>query len=152
MINYCDECQKVTPSDELKLIYKQRGNESHAMYVCPECAKKHERELELTRQNFQDQFGEKPLMESSKPATDVDIHKIIDDAMEKKDRSVTIFIGKEGTTVSVYPYEDTPREWIPSRIDVTGVCNGYYCPECGALSFSASTYCHMCGEKLKKPN
>ena len=41
-----------------------------------------------------------------------DIHKLIDDAMEKKDRSVTIFFGKHGTSVSVYPITDDVEEAI----------------------------------------
>jgi len=43
----------------------------------------------------------------NKPDNAIDIHKIIDEAMEKKDRSVTIFIGVQGTTVNVYPYQET---------------------------------------------
>lgn len=35
-----------------------------------------------------------------------DIYKLIDDAMEKKDRYVTIYVGEEGMTVSVYPLTD----------------------------------------------
>jgi predicted amidophosphoribosyltransferase len=163
MINYCDECQKVIPSDELKRIHKQHGLRMLPEYVCPECYEKHEKELELTRQNFQAQFGEpeKPSKEAVKNATDethhvvyerdskpVDIHKIIDDAMEKKDRSVTIFIGKEATTVSVYPYDDKPREWI--TMDRNG--GWFRCPECGSTYRDMSPYCPECGEKLKKNN
>lgn len=143
MINYCDECQKVTPSDELKLIYKQEGCEFHAKYVCPGCAIEHEKHLEMCRQNFQAQFGEKPSKESSKPATDVDIHKIIDDAMAKKDRSVTIFINKDATTVSVHPYEDKKPTWIHKE-NMEHVT----CPNCGGLQESESHYCPMCGEEL----
>lgn len=87
---------------------------------------------------------------SSTPATDVDIHKIIDDAMEKRDRSVTIFINKDATTVSVYPYEDKPREWIPQQ-DHLGRPDGFKCPECGMWEGNTSPYCPSCGEKLKRP-
>jgi hypothetical protein len=31
------------------------------------------------------------------------IQKLIDDAVNKKDRSVSIFIGAQGTSISVYP-------------------------------------------------
>lgn len=31
------------------------------------------------------------------------IQKLIDDAVNKKDRSVSIFIGTQGTSISVYP-------------------------------------------------
>ena len=36
----------------------------------------------------------------------IDIYKIIDEAMEKKDRSLTILITPTGTSVSVYPYSE----------------------------------------------
>ena len=35
----------------------------------------------------------------------LNIHDIIDDAMNKKDRFITIYFGDEGTTVSIYPLE-----------------------------------------------
>ena len=35
----------------------------------------------------------------------LNIHDIIDDAMNKKDRIITIYFGDEGTTVSIYPLE-----------------------------------------------
>lgn len=36
----------------------------------------------------------------------IDIHKIIDDAMEKRDRTVFIYIGEHGTTVNITPFEE----------------------------------------------
>lgn len=35
-----------------------------------------------------------------------DIHKFIDECMNKKDRYVTIYIGENGVSVSVYPLVD----------------------------------------------
>ena len=35
-----------------------------------------------------------------------DIHKFIDECMAKKDRSVSIYFGEHGTTISVYPITD----------------------------------------------
>jgi superfamily II helicase len=51
----CEICGKW---DWLENIYEQVGGKYHNFDVCPDCAKEHERELELTRQNFQRQFGE----------------------------------------------------------------------------------------------
>ena len=76
----------------------------------------------------------------------IDIHKIIDDAMEKKNRSVFIHISPNfGTTVKVEPYDPTPKKWIR---DVNG---DHICPECGmnyGPHFLEGPYCTMCGEKL----
>lgn len=124
MANYkCDGCGKLVNCEHVTPV-NGRG-------LCPECVKKHERELELTRKNFR---------------TDVDIHKIIDDAMEKKDRSVTIFITKDATTVSVYPYEDKPLEWTKNKGGT------HTCPSCGEYQDFMTPYCPYCGEKLKRPN
>ena len=152
----CEECKSWVP--HRTLINKQIAGEYDTRWVCDECLKKHERELELTRQNFQAQFGEKPVQELSKPATDgthhvvyerdsnpVDIHKIIDDAMGKKDRSVTMFINKDATTVSVYPYEDKPLEWLKADQPAFN----YKCPTCGDEFRRQSPYCPTCGERLK---
>ena len=126
--NYkCDGCGKMVNCEHVELV-EGKG-------LCRECSSKHwEKEREKS--------FEKPV----KTATDVDIHKIIDDAMEKKDRSVTIFISKDATTVSVYPYEDKPREWVP-REDTMG----YLCPECNVWQKHPTNYCSNCGEKLKAP-
>lgn len=55
----CQECQGSFPLDQLFLIYKQIGGKTRMRRVCPACKKKHDEELEMTRQNFQAQFGEK---------------------------------------------------------------------------------------------
>jgi uncharacterized Zn finger protein (UPF0148 family) len=69
----------------------------------------------------------------------IDIHKIIDDAMEKKDRNVTIFISGENTSVYIRPEEKSM--WVKK--------NGWYkCPECQNESRQVSIYCPNCGEKM----
>ena len=40
------------------IIDKQMRGEWRRLMVCEECKKEHERELEMTRKNFQMQFGE----------------------------------------------------------------------------------------------
>ena len=72
-----------------------------------------------------------------------DILKIIDDAMEKKDREVWIFISGIGTTVKVRPLEDSKPMWIRLKN-----CDAYICPECHRPSTKASLYCSDCGEML----
>lgn len=152
----CEECKSWVP--HRTLINKQIAGKYDTRWVCDECLKKHERELELTRQNFQAQFGEKPVQEQVKTESDttsaaytpefVDIHKIIDDAMEKKDRSITIFIGEAGTSVYVNPYEDKPREWI---LRTGNAVYPWVCPECGDIFKESSRHCPSCGEELRKP-
>lgn len=134
ILEHCTRCGELT--DEYELFHIKDPSNMRAEQLCPVCYKDYLAE------------PEKPIQESSKPATDVDIHKIIDDAMEKKDRSVTIFINKDATTVSVYPYEDKPTEWIV--LDRNG--NWFRCPECGSTYRDMSPYCPECGEKLKRPN
>ena len=82
--------------------------------------------------------------------TNNDLHKIIDDAMERGDRQVHISITKYGTSVYVSPAgENDGMKWIEQKVIDAGyydpftfccsVC-GYkihnetphYCPDCGA--------------------
>ena len=81
----------------------------------------------------------------------IDIHKLIDEAMEKKDRSVHIFIGAFGTNVQIEPFEvkEEPR-WLEKRNDSGFSSRRYICSECGALTDFTSPYCPLCGEKLKQ--
>ena len=122
-------------------ITKQIGGKFKLVSVCKACYEQHVKELELNRQNFNDQFGEKAVSEST---TKVDIHKIIDDAMEKKDRSVSIFIHGDSTSVSVYPYSEENKRWIPDG-------SGLKCPVCGVYSRHGGLYCSTCGEQLCAP-
>ena len=79
-----------------------------------------------------------------------DIHKIIDDAMEKKDREVTIFISKDHTHITVSPREDTKPRWIfhPNHVRALK----FECSECGAFYSDVSPFCSQCGEKLAGPD
>lgn len=56
MLNVCKLCGTY---GEVEIIDKQIKGEFNIICVCPKCKKEHERELELTRQNFRRQFGEK---------------------------------------------------------------------------------------------
>ena len=49
---YCDLCSDFAL---LTLIHKQIAGKFKAMHVCPSCLRKHEEDLERTRQNFQAQ-------------------------------------------------------------------------------------------------
>ena len=70
------------------------------------------------------------------------IKSIIDEAMEKRDRTVSVFISGENMHVTVAPLgEDEPR-WIPKE-------GGYLCSVCGRWQGDASRYCCDCGEALK---
>lgn len=70
------------------------------------------------------------------------IKSIIDEAMEKRDRIVSIFIHNGATNVTVTPLgEDEPR-WIPRD-------GGYVCSTCGQWELNSSRYCRICGETLK---
>jgi protein-arginine kinase activator protein McsA len=53
---YCAICGD---REAVAIINKQMRGEWHRLMVCGECKKKHEHELEMTRKNFQMQFGEK---------------------------------------------------------------------------------------------
>ena len=80
------------------------------------------------------------------------IHKIIDDAMDKKDRYVTVFITGDCMSVNVYPYEAGLQEWI-ERTEPYGdnfARTRYTCPNCGIDSTYPGIYCTYCGEQLKR--
>jgi hypothetical protein len=85
----------------------------------------------------------------------IDIHKIIDDAMEKKDRTVYILINGENTSISVTPLGESDPRWIlnedeqEEQTDRVFVPITFSCSECGFISRDPSPYCPMCGEKLK---
>lgn len=86
--------------------------------------------------------------------TNFDIHKIIDDAMEKKDRYVTVYIGKHGTSVNVYPVDESKTMWIDFTLEpiVEGKMHtfhvNYKCSNCGRHSTTPSLYCPHCGEQM----
>jgi predicted amidophosphoribosyltransferase len=141
----CYHCRKFI--DIEKTVYM----DNHLF--CPDCyekVKKEKAKPDFTNHDgsFDYDFVPDESRESSKPVTDVDIHKIIDDAMEKKDRSVTIFITKDTTSVSVYPYEDKPREWV---LRTGNAVYPWVCPECGDTFKESSRHCPSCGEELRRP-
>lgn len=100
--------------------------------ICPECQKK------ITVKD------DKPSVEATYTPKSVDIHKIIDDAMEKKDRSVTISIVESGVSVHVSPYETGQQSWKV----VENRRTPYVCPECGRPAEQAYPHCPWCGEDL----
>lgn len=74
---------------------------------------------------------------------------LIDDAMEKKDREVTIFISKDHTHITVTPHTDNKPRWIHHQLDRCRY--KFECSECGAYENHMSSYCPHCGEKLAAP-
>lgn len=52
----CALCNK--ESNSLTTIDKQLHGEFKRLSVCDDCKKQHERDLEMTRQNFYRQFGQ----------------------------------------------------------------------------------------------
>ncbi len=93
-----------------------------------------------------------PVLDEPKPsmASIVDIQAIIDDAMEKKDRMVSIFISPSGTTVNVQPLDDKKPRWMYSE-NAPMYDYQFKCSECGAFNNGPSPYCPVCGEKLAAP-
>lgn len=78
----------------------------------------------------------------------VDIHKIIDDVMATKDRSVCILITGENMSVSVTPLgADKPR-WTYTTPHEKNESVALVCSECGVPSSRQTPYCPWCGEKL----
>ena len=77
----------------------------------------------------------------------IDINKIIDDAIEKKDRSVMIYINGENISVSISPIEG-PLKWV--IFDTPDGYNCCKCPSCGKIGDYQTQYCPDCGEKLAK--
>ena len=73
--------------------------------------------------------------------TEIDIHKLIDEAIEKKDRYVSIYIGEFATTISVHPVGEKAM-WLRDN-------NGHiYCSACGNRSRDRGAYCSFCGEEV----
>ena len=94
--------------------------------------------------------------------SDFNIHDIINEAMKKKDRSVSIFFGKEGTSVTIVPLEEDSGEdkktgmW-KKRIDpfyTDGLHSKtpkylYVCSYCGRYSDNGTAYCSHCGAEMR---
>ena len=84
---------------------------------------------------------EKETINLDRGVTAHTMHKIIDDAMEKKDRIVNIFMSEYGITIKVDPLVEHKARWIYRQ---------YYleCSECGHTTNTPTPYCPVCGEKL----
>ena len=143
----CQECQNSFPAEQLFTIYKQIAGETKVLKVCSDCRDKHEEELEMTRQNLQAQFGEKDTPKHpvclERDSVTVDIHKIIDDAMEKKDRTINVYIGQYGTSIYIHPYAENKTVWKAAP-----GAKHPYCSSCGKQAESAYPYCPWCGESV----
>lgn len=90
-----------------------------------------------------------PDTEEKKEEPKIDIHKIIDDAMEKRDRTVSIYISHGCMTVNVTPYEkEEPARWMLRQ---KGDGYPYECSACGVEAKYPWSYCPHCGEQMKMP-
>ena len=92
---------------------------------------------------------ESPIMYDKTLSKNISMIKsIIDEAMEKRDRTVSVFISGENMHVTVAPLgADEPR-WIPRKIEEDTF--RYICPVCGEWEDFESRYCRTCGEALKR--
>lgn len=84
----------------------------------------------------------------------VDINKIVDDAMEKKDRQVHIFIMSDTVSVNVTPLSDSDPKWIIRETKKPGrhfPVREFECSECHVWVKDPMPYCGFCGEKLRMP-
>lgn len=93
------------------------------------------------------------------------IIKIINEAMEKKDRYVNLFFGEEGTNVSVYPlldeHDDTKNKKVvgywKKELDPfvsnplsEGFQYAYICSECEYVTSNPTNTCPHCKASLPK--
>ena len=86
------------------------------------------------------------MPEEKKEEPKIDIHKIIDEAMEKKDRTVSIYIGQSCVTINVTPYKpEEPAHWIYNSESER---YPFECSACGGASADAGLYCSRCGEQM----
>ena len=93
---------------------------------------------------FNDIVSDVKIDRPKKPRTDaVDIHKIIDDAMEKGDRSVYILIHSVGMSVTINPYVEEKCQWVRYDNDMHMTCSN--CKFKVGTAYD-STYCPNCGE------
>lgn len=85
-------------------------------------------------------------LEKQSDAPKIDIHKLIDEAMAKKDRSVSLYISEHGVSVTVTPL-DEPAHWIERETCDFGRFP-YECSNCHHFSSHMSPYCPICGEQM----
>lgn len=94
---------------------------------------------------------EMPGTEKPKEKSDsIDIHKLIDDAMAKKDRVVMVYITDKSTSVKVMPLDSDEDKWRDLSVKSEHYeMRLYACPECNRTSRQATPYCPECGTQLK---
>lgn len=93
-------------------------------------------------------YWNQKMPEEKKEEPVIDINKIIDDAMEKKDRTVSIYIGRGGVvSINVQPYEMEVPHWINHDTDILRTM--YECSACGHANDWLANYCPHCGEQMK---
>ena len=44
------------------------------------------------------------------PDRNIDLNKLMDECLKRKDRYVAIFVGENGTSISIYPYTEKEKE------------------------------------------
>lgn len=77
----------------------------------------------------------------------IDISALINEAIEKKDRTVSIFYHNGSISINVTPLAESKPHWIYRE------GRGMYefeCSECGFFHEFESPFCPECGEKLSK--
>jgi hypothetical protein len=79
--------------------------------------------------------------EESKPIGKTDILRIINQAMERNDKQISIFIRGDVMSVNVNPYEADDPRWIKRDY------NCYECSACGQVTEYPIMYCTYCGER-----
>lgn len=162
----CAWCGEYVDESDLKEVYD--GDEGRDVKVCKNCTRDllvHENTcvccgevIPEGRQvclqcDLETRYGSEPTIENRDAPVDTgtlkhpfDIHKIIDDAMEKRDRTVSIYIGEAGVSVSVYPVDHDKVQWIYREDDCC--LFRFECSNCGADYEFETTYCPSCGELM----
>lgn len=159
--NICENCNAYADEHIIMMIEERREKAGlpsentcvccgevipEGRHVCLKCQKE-ARERGLREQARLDEFPEynHPTVHTvyERDSNPVDIHKIIDDAMEKRDRTVSIYIGEAGVSVNVYPADQDKVQWIETK-------HGMICSNCGnrESSWDCPTYCSRCGELM----
>lgn len=83
----------------------------------------------------------------------IDISALVNEAIEKKDRTVHILIMGDNISVDVRPLEESDPRWIMHEENRTRHVIKYQfeCSECRTYSQNPTPYCPFCGEKLRMP-
>lgn len=158
--NICEICDEIADEHVIAMI-KERRNKAglpsentcvccggvipEGMQVCLKCQKEtHERSYR-EQLRLDGWYSVHPAVHTvyERDSNPVDIHKIIDDAMEKRDRTVSIYIGEAGVSVNVYPVDHDEVYWKADP-------DGLICTNCGFQdqSYCKYTYCPGCGELM----